>query len=109
MNKLWEFSAGGITYSFDLTSLTYANIESAWGVNAEALSGVGIAHATGLEDSQGTFSLMGVGVGYGKTFQFKFISGSSVPDGGSTAALLGLTLVGVEILRRRLQSVSKTM
>ena len=106
-NSLWSFTAAGITYGFDLTNVTYANMWSGLG-NYEILSGGGRAHATGFDDTLGTFVL--TGGGRGNSFTFSFLSnanGQAVPDGGSTAALLGLAFVGVDVFRRKLQSILK--
>ena len=105
VNSLWSFNTAAANYSFDLAYLTYVHITTGL-VNAEILRGVGTLHGTGLDDAQGTFILTGGGIG--KSFAFGFIS-NSVPDGGSTATLLGLALVGVGVFRRKLQSVLRTM
>ena len=106
VNPLWTFKTLGVTYEFELTSLSFADIYAGWGLNTEILSGMGVARMTGKEDTVGTFTLKGAGSGSGKSFNFSFLSGSAangnaVPDGGSTAALLGLVFVGVEVLRRK--------
>ncbi len=99
----WIFSVAGITYSFDLTSLL-AGTYSPGNPSSLTVQGMGIAHATGFQDTTASFSLQGTGNG----FTFQIIqesttgSGNAVPDGGSAVALLGIALVGVEALRRKL-------
>lgn len=99
----WIFSVGGITYSFDLTSLI-AGTYSSGNPSTLTVQGMGVAHATGFSDTSASFSLQGTGNG----FTFQIIqesttgSGNAVPDGGSAVALLGIALVGVEALRRKL-------
>jgi hypothetical protein len=126
---LWSVDVGGLfngltfppipvegVYTFDLTEILPSNI---FEVNlptyqAVTLFGKGIAHGPLLDDTTmywtfqaSTGSLGGVG---GNPAAFSSISftapegyndGSNVPDGGSTAALLGSILIGFGIVRRR--------
>lgn len=93
---LW--SVGGFTY--DLTSSTVV-VQSG---NFLVITGTGTISGNGFETTPGTW-------GFTSQFPkangvFSFSSGSAahgVPDGGTTVALLGLGLAGIEILRRRLQ------
>ena len=84
--------------SFDLLALTVA-FESP---TALLLTGTGIAHKAGKDNTPGTWILSANTLG--STFSFSSTN-SSVPDGGTTVALLGMALVGVEGLRRKLGSV----
>jgi hypothetical protein len=101
---LWTFTAGNVTYSFDLHSLVSAMFGVAQGNNMFDLSGEGIMHITGFEDTFATFSIHG----NGPNLTFDIIqagntaNGVGVPDAGSAASLLGLGLVGLEVLRRKL-------
>jgi hypothetical protein len=107
VSSLWKFTTAGITYSFDLTSLTFADISAGWLYNSGTLSGLGIAHVTGRENTLGTFSIAGGGLGY--TFNFlssSVANGHAVPDGGSTVVLLGFALVGVVGLHRNLRIIT---
>lgn len=96
----WTFMSGGNTFSFDLRSLEAATFTS----GNFSLSGLGVAHLTGFEDTTATFSIQGTGNG----FTFTLLQASStapapgqVPDGGSAIALLGIAIVGIEGLRRK--------
>ena len=84
--------------SFDLLALNVA-FESATSL---ILTGSGIAKKTGKDNTPGTWILSANTLG--TTFSFSSTN-SSVPDGGTTVALLGMGLVAVEGLRRKLGSV----
>ncbi len=84
--------------SFDLLALNVA-FESP---TALLLTGTGIAHKTGRDNTAGTWILSANTLG--TTFSFSSTN-ASVPDGGTTVALLGMGLVAVEGLRRKLGSV----
>jgi VPDSG-CTERM motif len=58
---------------------------------------------TGKDATAGVFSLSGSG----SNLSFQFVTGSTtVPDGGSTVALLGIALVGVVGLHRKLRVIT---
>jgi hypothetical protein len=106
VTPLWKFTAGGITYSFDATTLTAVFNSSA---DAWDISGSGDAFITGggtdYSETPGTWSAT---VSGSKT-SFNFGSAEdpptpdpTVPDGGVTVALLGVALVGLHGLRRKL-------
>ena len=83
----WSFIAGGNSYEFHLTALNSATTH-----NQIAMSGVGFAVVNGVNYS-GSWSMNGV------SGSFNFIT-TSVPDGGSAVALLGVALTGIEGVRR---------
>ena len=93
VSPLWTFNLGATTYSFELTGVSFAYA----GSGISTLAGSGIASITGYDPTPGSFV-------FGSVFQFVSGAATSVPDGGSTIALLGLALVGVEGMRRRLRS-----
>jgi hypothetical protein len=102
---LWTFTVGGTTtYSFDLQHLVGATFMQSGGNNALSVSGEGIIHITGFQDTVATFSLQATGHG----FSFDILrpsntaNGEAVPDAGSAVSLLGLGLLGLEVLRRKL-------
>jgi hypothetical protein len=101
---LWTFTTGTATYSFDLLHLASATFMQASGNNALAVSGEGIIHITGFQDTVATFSIQASGGGF--TFDILRASntanGQAVPDAGSAVSLLGLGLLGLEVLRRKL-------
>ena len=96
---LWTIPSSPGT-SFDLLALNVA-FESP---TALLLTGSGIAHKTGRDDTPGTWVLSANTLG--TTFSFSSTN-SSVPDGGTTVALLGMGLVGVEGMRRKLGSLKR--
>jgi VPDSG-CTERM motif len=89
--SLW--SVGGFT--FDLLSATIVT-QLPHFLNIEA---TGIIHGPGFDDTPGTFQFAVTGVGI--RFGFAALT-QAVPDGGAAVALLGLALIGVEGLRRKL-------
>jgi len=95
MNSLW--SVGGFT--FDLLTSTIVTqsggllVLSGTGMMSNAGSGFEATFGTWTFTSQDGVSRSG----------FSFTTGASdVPDGGSAVALLGMALLGMEVLRRRL-------
>jgi VPDSG-CTERM motif len=102
---LWTFTVGtgstAVTYSFDLLSLSTATFHNG-NPSALVLMGDGLAHITGLEDTEANFALEATGNHL--TFAILQPSNTAVPtpDAGSALALLGIGLVAVEGLRRKL-------
>jgi hypothetical protein len=89
---LWALNAlPGAT--FDLLSIAI-EYETA---NVLVLSGTGVAHMLGKDDHSGQWNL--TANTFGTTFSFS--SSSAVPDGGSTALLFGLSLIGISVYARR--------
>ena len=99
---LWSFNSGSTSYSFNLNSLSYADISSYNGLYSFSLMGYGTANMTGYQATLGNFVIGGTG----QNLSFQFISGSAtangtaVPDHGSTVAFLGFTLLTVVALQR---------
>jgi hypothetical protein len=93
VTPLWTFTVGAITYSFDATSIIIDEQKT----NFLNLIGSGIAHVTGYEDTVGTWSLTSTTQGA----KFTFGASTSVPEGGLTAAMLGLGLLGLGLAARR--------
>jgi hypothetical protein len=88
----WE-SIGGLT--FDLLTVQVDFVNS----TALLLSGTGLFHMAGFEDTAGTFTLSANKSG--TTFSASASKGT-VPDAGSSILLLGMAFSGVMALRRRL-------
>lgn len=95
-SPLWSITYSGITYTFDLMSLSSGHTQT----DSMAFTGAGILHATGYNDTAGSFSLSGTGTNY--SFQLTFDSNTAVPE-PSTMALLGMSVLagGIFIYRRR--------
>ena len=102
----WTITTGGTTYSFNLLSLTSATMNN----GAVSLQGTGIAFISGAINRDPTFATFSV-QGTGNNFTFEIIQSSTttnpnqrVPDGGSAIALLGMGVMGLEVLRRKLRA-----
>lgn len=99
VTPLWAFTIGTTVYSFDSTSMsvTYPG-------GFVNISGTGIAHITGFQDTYGTWTVTTT-PGEGLTFTFGASTdtgGQGVPDGGMTVLLLGAALSGLALLRKQL-------
>jgi VPDSG-CTERM motif len=107
---LWSFNSGSTSYSFNLNSLSYADISSYSGLYSFSMMGYGTANITGYDATLGNFVIGGSG----QNLSFQFISGSgtangtAVPDSGSTVALLGFALITVGALSRRIGIAAAT-
>ncbi len=101
----WIFTVAGTTYSFNLLSLTSATMTG----GAVSLQGTGVSFITGAFNRDPTFATFSV-QGTGNNFTFEIVqsstsnSGQAVPDGGSAIALLGIGVMGLEVLRRKLRA-----
>jgi roadblock/LC7 domain-containing protein len=87
VTPLWTFTWGGITYSFDATSITIVTQKKGF-LN---LQGWGWANATGYASTEGSWSITDTGTKSTVTFG----SAATVPDSGATALLIGLGLAGI--------------
>jgi hypothetical protein len=99
----WSFNSGAIAafwtvggFTFDLTSSSVIF----QGANAVVVEGTGILKGNGFQDTNGSWSFSTQDPDANGVFSFS-ASGASVPDGGTTAALLGAALVGLSLLARR--------
>lgn len=106
VDPLWTLTVSGITYSFDLTSLLNADVNP----NSVYLSGMGTAYITGYAATEATWSLEGTGANEQFEIDFSTTSttsgssgGSTVPDGGTTAMMLGLGLGACGLFGRKFQ------
>lgn len=96
---LW--SVGGFT--FDLSSSTVVLQNSTF----LAISGTGTLSGNGFEPTPGTWTFTSQTPAT-KRGLFSFSAGTAavpgVPEGGTTVALLGFALAGIEVIRRKLAS-----
>lgn len=93
---LW--SVGGFT--FDLTSSVVDLQNSSFLL----ITGTGTISGNGFDNTPGTWSFTSQSPAARGVFSFSAVSsGTGVPDGGTTVALLGLAVFGVELARRKLK------
>ena len=96
---LWSVTSGGETFTFNLLSSTIASQTSAF----LSVSGTGMVTGTGTTNytqTPGTWNFSTQAGAPGG--QFSWSAASVVPDGGTTMALFGLSLLGLYGVRRRL-------
>lgn len=106
VNDLWSFTSGGLTYSFDLGSITSIAQDS----GSLEIRGLGTLQITGLLSpytdtaANWSFEITDTANGGNSTFVFAFADSNTaaVPDGGATAALLGAGLLGMAAVRRKI-------
>jgi hypothetical protein len=101
VNPFWTFTdvgGTGLTYTFNLTTVT----SNALVGNARVLYGSGIATISGgsYDPTPGVWQLSTSG----NQSSISFSSYASVPDGGTTAALLVLAILGIGLVRRNVMS-----
>lgn len=106
VNPLWTFVSGGNTYSFDL-SVLHVDYASATGL---LLSGLGTAIITGpgldFLATTGTWNLSAQTLNLATfTFSSTTTVPNSVPDSGTTATLLGGSLLGLALVGRKQKQV----
>ncbi len=97
VSPLWTFISGLTTYSFRLDTITEVIRDMSGPIDKLTVSGRGLASATGFDDAIGDWTL----TTQGGTSRISFSSAAAVPEGGTTAALLGLGLIGLVSLSRR--------
>jgi hypothetical protein len=99
---LWMFTSGGLTYSFNATSIVVEKETNGF-LNLE---GSGIANITGFTSTPGTWSITDTAVGSETTFAFGEATTvvPVVPDSGMTALLMGLGLGAIALYRKQRSS-----
>ncbi len=101
VTPLWTFTWGGLTYSFDATSIVVVKQTNAF----LDLEGVGIANITGFTSTPGTWTITDTAVGHETTFVFGAATATNVlPDSGMTAVLMGLGLGAIALFRKQRSS-----
>jgi VPDSG-CTERM motif len=95
-NGLW--SVGGFTFDLLSSSVVTQNTTTL------VIEGTGIVSGNGFDPTamNWSFTTQSAGGQTRTTFSFSG-NGAAVPDGGSAVALLGIVLIGIEVLRRKLR------
>jgi hypothetical protein len=99
------WSAGGFTFE-----LIASSIFSQGGNPAGVIvTGYGFITGNGFDRTAGTwsFSTQDPAAGTPPVFSFSAATGAIAPDSGTTVALLGLALVGMGVLRRKIGAAAK--
>ncbi|MGA2244252.1 MAG: hypothetical protein ABSH48_04555 [Verrucomicrobiota bacterium] len=104
-SPLWSFTAGGLTYTFNLAN-DYVSQQTSTFLN---LLGNGTLDITGGSSSytptaaSWSFTISNPTGGAHPNFNFTFANSQvSVPDGAATAMLLGIALSSLALLRKKL-------
>jgi hypothetical protein len=102
----WSFNSGAVPnfwrvdgFVFDLTTSSI----TMQGGGSVAVQGTGTISGNGFDLTVGTWGFTTQNPSAHSRFSFS-ASGGAVPDGGSGVALLGIALVGIEGLRRKVYS-----
>jgi protein with PEP-CTERM/exosortase system signal len=111
----WVFDSGGgvggphpalwsvAGYTFDLLSSTVTQRTA----TSLTIEGTGIVSGNGFDPTAMSWSYTTQNAGGGTRVIFSFSANGvavAVPDGGSAIAILGIALIGIEFLRRKLRS-----
>jgi hypothetical protein len=97
--QLWTVLVGGVTYSM-VVNTEVETLDTSSQLN---LAGTGtLEDGTAADNTAGTWQL-GFGAN-GNSFTWQSTSGNNVPDGGTTAMLLGGTLMGLGLIKRKLMA-----
>ena len=92
----WEYTFGGKTFRFDITSVEVQTHNRGF----LELTGTGLAHITGLDPTPGTWSLSAAGNSPNFTARF-VVPSQNVPDAGATLGLLGFALMSLGFFRKK--------
>ena len=92
---LW--SVGGFTYDLASSTVVFQ------GADLLSITGTGTISGNGFDATAGTWNFTSQTPSANGIFSFSSgTSAQGVPDGGTTVALLGLGLAGVELIRRKM-------
>ena len=101
----WTFNSGFVAAFWTVDGFTFSLIASNivfQGDGFVSVSGTGTITGNGYH-SNGTWSFSAQDDPSNGVFSF---SATTAPDGGATVALLGLSLAGIEVIRRKLRRVA---
>ena len=99
VNDLWSVTHAGVTYTFDLEFITSNSVTG----SALVINGYGTADSTsGSQDPHHAGFYIRT-TESGSETSITFAASSDVPDSGTTVAFLGLSLLGLAGVSRRLR------
>lgn len=113
-SSVWLYNSGAIANFWSTAGYTFGLVSSGpavlgftpQGVPTLSVSGIGIIRASGFDDTTGTWTFSTNGGGNGQAgFSFSSSQTTNAPDGGSTAVMAGLALVGLALAGRRFGAV----
>jgi hypothetical protein len=96
VGPLWSFNYLGVNYTFTMDTMTLV-VQNNFVV---ALQGNGTATIDGFQPTNGRWTL----TANQNSQTLTFSSGADVPDGGTSIALLGASLLGLAGLRRKFRA-----
>ena len=99
-SPLWSVSSGGTTFSFNLNS-SFIEVQNSGFL---AITGTGVFTGTGFEATPGVWRYTSQAPSADGRFSWSSSAapdGRTVPDGGTTVALLGASLLGLHGARRK--------
>jgi len=108
VTPLWSFAVGTTAYSFDATSVTVA-FQSSYFLD---ITGTGVAHITGFNDTTGVWEVTDTGAGGTPVFTFGAatdLSGNPTPEPSTTALLLLFLPVTWVAFRARRNSQNRSL
>ena len=106
LNAPWSFNSGTVSNFWSVGGFKFDLISSSivfQGFGAVVVNGVGTASGNNFDPYAGTWSFTTQDRSANGVFSFS--GGSSVPDSGTTALLLGTALVGMSVVARRRKAV----
>ncbi len=106
ITNFWMFNSTGGNFRFDLISSMVMTQNSSF-LNVSGIGTISGTNSMGQTFNptfgRWAFSIQDSSAGGGGTFTFSFSADTSaIPEGGSAIALLGVGLVAVEVIRRKL-------
>jgi hypothetical protein len=102
-SSAWNFASGALAGLWSVGGFTFDLISSSISVQNGVflnVSGTGTITGNGYEATNGSWYFTSQGTSDNPQFSFSATS-AGVPDGGTTAGLLGLALMGLALARRR--------
>ena len=103
----WAFNSGALTPFWSVDGFTFDLISSAiisQGGGQVSVTGTGTVTGHGFDPSLGVWNFTSQNPSSGSPARFTFSAATAVPEGGTTALLLGLSLVSLSLAAFRRKS-----